>query len=195
MLRRPTQIVLGVFAVLLIVLLVLRGRSGDEETPPADLPTQPAVSLLFDFAPEDVAAVRIANIDGQAVEFRHEGEVWLLVRPPAPAEETDITRISGLVAQFTALRLVTETSLDAPLSALGLQFPPYRLTVTLVDGTVHNLAIGDPSVTNTGYYVTLDGGVPRLVTKSVLDGFIGLLESPPLLPTPFPEAPEPESTE
>lgn len=189
MIKRNTQIMLGVFALLLIVFLVVRNAAETGEGETEDLPTPVVPALLFDFDPADVTGIRIENLDGQAVQVRQEGEVWLLVQPPAPAEQTDLTRIENLVAALGALQLVTQADLEAPLNVVGLEFAPYLLTLTLADGTVHEVAIGDASVTGTGYYISVDGGLPQLATKSVLDQFIGLLDSPPLLPTPIPELP------
>lgn len=188
---RNTWIMVGVFFLLLLVFFALQRTGGGAPAEQVDFPTPEIVPPLFDFDASTVTRIRIANLDGQAVEFAREGEVWLLKQPAAPAEETDITRIEGLIAAFAGLRPVAGFTIDAPLSAIGLQFPPYSLTLTLPGGETHVLAIGDAAVTGTGYYVSLDGGPVQLATKSVLDQFIGLLDSPPLLPTPIPEPTEP----
>jgi hypothetical protein len=192
MLKRNTLILLGVFATLVIVLLVLRNLPEDE-TPETveDFPTEAVMPPLFEFEAADVSGVRIERAEGDAVQFTREGEGWSLIQPPAEPEEVDAARIESLVSQLTFLRLVTETVLDTPLSALGLEVPDYTLFVFLSSGVEHEIRIGDASIAGTGYYVSVDGAPAQLVTKSILDTFITLFENPPLVPTPIPTL-EPE---
>jgi hypothetical protein len=187
MLKRNTQILLGVFAVFLVVLLIIRNLP-EEEAPEVveDFPTEVVMPSLFDFEAADVAGVRIENVEGGAVQFVREGEGWVVIQPPAAPEEVDTMRIESLVSQLSFLRLVTETVLDSPLSALGLDVPDYILNIFLASGAEHELQIGDASIAGTGYYVSVDGAPPQLVTKSILDTFITLFDNPPLLPTPIP---------
>ena len=120
----------------------------------------------------------------------------VVVRAHREAELVDQSRIEGLLAQLTSVRMVTEADINASLSALQLDNPQHRFLVTLSGGETVELAIGGSSPTNTGYYVSLDGGTPRLVSRTALDSFIGLLDSPPLLPTPVPvEDTAPDSAE
>lgn len=187
MLKRNTLILLGVFALLVVVLLVLRNLPEDEtaETP-LDVPTQAVLPTLFDFAAADVAGVRIENAEAQAVHFVREGEGWTVIQPPAEPGEVDVTRLESLVSQLAFLRLVTETVLETDLAGLGLESPAYTLNIFLVSDEEHELLIGNSSIAGTGYYVSVDGEPPQLVTKSILDTFITLFENPPLIPTPIP---------
>lgn len=185
MIRRSTWILLGVF-VLLLGLLYFLQQDGAGAPDEAALPTSAVMPNLFAFSMDEITGFRIANLDGLAVEAEKAGDVWQLVQPQAAAELVDQSRIEGLLAQLTGVRLLTDADINASLSALKLQYPPHRLTITLAGGGTVVVAIGDTSVTNTGYYVSVDGGEPRLVSKMALDSFLGLLEAPPLLPTPVP---------
>ena len=184
MIKRSTWIMLGVFALLLAVVLLVQRIGPQDEL--ADIPTEAVRPNVYDFTVEEIALLRIANLDGKAVEIERLGEVWIMTQPAAPAEQVDQTRLAGLLAQLLTLRLVTENVINAPLQALQLDPAPYVLTVTLVSSESYVLDIGDNAVTNTGYYVSLNGQAPQLAGKSVLDQFIGLLDSPPYLPTPVP---------
>jgi hypothetical protein len=187
MIKRNTLIMLGVFALLVVVLVVLRNLPDDATAEiPEDVPTQAVLPTLFDFAAADVAGVRIENVEGQAVHFVREGEGWAMIQPPAEPEEVDVIRLESLVSQLAFLRLVTETVLETDLAGLGLESPSYTLNIFLVSGEEHELLIGNSSITGTGYYVSVDGDPPQLVTKSILDTYITLFENPPLIPTPIP---------
>ena len=191
MIKRNTQILLGVFALLLVALFVVRNLPDDaEDTPVDDFPTQAVLPTLFEFGVEEVAGFRIENAEGQAVEMEYADEAWVMIEPEAAAADVDQIRAAGLVPQLTILRLVTESPLESPLDVLGLAAPAYTLTIRLTSGESHVLAIGAASITNTGYYVSLDGEAPKLVTKSALDQFINLIETPPLAPTPLPTTEE-----
>jgi len=197
MIRRNTWILLAVFVLLLAVLFILQ-QQGEESPDEAAVPTTVVRSNLFSFSIDEVTGFRIESQEGLVVEAEKAGEVWQLVQPETGAGEVDQTRVEGLIAQLASIRLLTEGDIIASLSDLQLQSPPYRLAVGLAGGERVDLAIGSSSVTNTGYYVSLDGGPPSLVSKSVLDSFIGLLDTPPLLPTPIPsdgELPESGSPE
>ncbi|HUF40187.1 MAG TPA: hypothetical protein VMN57_16815 [Anaerolineales bacterium] len=187
MIKRNTLILLGVFALLLVVMIVLQ-RLPEEEPAETleDIPTQAVLPALFAFEPADVAGVRIENAEGQVIHFAREGEGWITIEPPAVPEEVDAIRLESLVSQLTFLRLVTETVLEVDLAALGLETPGYTLLITLVSGEEHELLVGDASIAGTGYYVSVDGAPPQLVSKSILDTFITLFDNPPLLPTPIP---------
>lgn len=196
MIRRNTWVLLGIFALLLVVTFVLQ-QTGAGEPDAADVPTSAVRPNLFTFTADQVVSVRIENLDGVAVEAEKSGDVWLLVQPEAAADLVDQSRIEGLLGQLAAVRVLTDSAINGSLSALQLQYPPHQLTVRLSSGEERVLAIGESSIANTGYYVSLDGAAPQLVSKSALDSFIELLDSPPLLPTPVPTPEntlEPEAT-
>lgn len=185
MIKRNTWIMIGVFAVLLTLTLVFQSGGGDAD-PAADLPTQVVRPLVFNVEMTDITGLRIENLDGQAVEVKKLGDVWALVQPAAEAELVDQSRIEGLLAQLAAMPFLTESRINAPDSALQLEFAPYVLTLTMVSGDSVSLKIGKAAPTGTGYYVAFDDRVPRIASKNPLDQAIRLLEMPPLLPTPLP---------
>ena len=192
MVRRNTLILVGVFVALVLVLVFLQ-RSAGEETPDlADFPTSAPIVTLFDFGSQTVVGLRVRNLDGNEVALQLEDEQWRL--ESAAAEETDSQRVANAVAQIASMRVLNDAPIQASLATIGLEFPRYDVFLTLSDAGLHEIAVGQASVTNTGYYVIVDGGAPQLVTKSTLDQLIGLLNDPPLLPTPMPE-PAGEATE
>ncbi len=187
MVRKNTLILVGVFAALVLVLVLL--QRSPEETPEelADFPTSPPVVSLFDFGSQTVAGLAVRNLDGnEVVMVLNEGN-WSLTSASATQEETDGQRINNAVTQIATMRVLNDGAIQAAPRDLGLEFPSHEITITLSDGGVHVISVGRASVTNRGYYVIVDGGEPQLVTKSTLDQLIGLLGDPPLLPTPIPE--------
>jgi len=74
-----------------------------------------------------------------------------------------------------------------PLDVIGLEPPHYALTLTLEDGSEHEVLIGTRTVTGSGYYLQVDGGPVAVVNQFTVNAVIDLLEKPPLAPTPTPE--------
>lgn len=192
MINRKTWIMVGVFAALLTLTIVLQRRGGEAD-PALELPTQAVRPLVFNLEMTDITGLRIENLDGQAVAAEKSGDVWVLTQPAAEAELVDQTRIAAVLAQLAAMQFLTESRINAPDSALQLEFAPYRLTLTTLSGEAIALKIGKAAPTGTGYYVAFDDRVPRIAAKNPLDQAINLLENPPLLPMPDPaeELPSP----
>ncbi len=183
--KRNTQIMLGVFAALLVVVILYQRSTADDVPAEEEFPTPLPSAALFEFTIEEVTGLSVKNLDGRSAVLEKQGETWVSITPASTAEETDSLRINNIITQLVTIRVVNIAPLDAPLQVLGLDFPPFTITLTLSSGVVVEIRIGAPSVTNTGYYVSVDSGLPQLVTKSSIDQAIGLLDTPPLLPTPI----------
>jgi hypothetical protein len=185
MLNRNTQIILGVFLVLLLAMLWINRLPQDEAAVEDDFPTVPPSVALFPFGIEDVIGLEVRTLGGKTVSVARQGDSWTSITPSATISETDTLRLNNVVSQIALIKVMNANPLDLALESVGLDAPPYAITLTLADGTLTVMEIGDASITGTGYYVSVDGAPPQLVTKIAVDQALDMLNSPPLIPTPI----------
>lgn len=190
--RNTTLILLGVFALLLIyVLLTQNATPGSATATPTPAPTS-AVSgpLWSDVTGDQVLSVRVINhVAGRNVAFgRPSAEAsWSVTEPEAqPADQLAAANNVATLVNLQFRNLITSTS---DLSAFGVLSPTYTLEIRLVDGRTLKLVVGDKTVTGTDYYVQKEGETSVLIVNSFsLDAVLGWVDNPPyLLPTSTPE--------
>ena len=186
MIKRSTWVLLFIFLVLLVGYFVWQ-KEGPKITAKNNTPTptQVEVEFLIDM-PEDVyiKEVELASLEGDKLKFNREGNNvdWVLEEPSA-GDFTDALSIDAAVRSLEYATVDMTMSDFDQLDAVGLQEPKYQITLTLSDGTTHEIAIGDETITHIQYYLRIDNSVPKVVLKSSFEGLINFLTNPPILPT------------
>ena len=189
MIKRSTWILLVIFVALLGALFVWQKQKPALEQEKASLQmtgTAKVIEFLLNI-PEDVfiQEMKVTDNEGNVVEASRQTKQgkWVLTEPSAP-DSTDDQIITTAVSDLM-LSMVDMTMTDFnQLGAIGLDKPNYRIMLTLSDGTNHLIEVGNQTITNEQYYLRLDGGEPKIVSKTSLDGMINLLTNPPIVPTP-----------
>jgi hypothetical protein len=183
MIRRSTWVTLGIFAIVLVAAIIIR-QTGQKAA--ADATPTPGSAYLFSAQDSAIIGLRITDTDENSVAVqRAEDGSWSLVQPEG--EQADQDRIDSLVSQAESLRVVSTLDTQPELTAIGLEPPQYRLSITLADGQQQVAEIGSTTPTDSGYYARLGGGDLQVVSKSGLDSLVGMLTDPPIAPTPTPE--------
>ncbi|MFN8382717.1 MAG: DUF4340 domain-containing protein [Anaerolineales bacterium] len=187
---KPTKPVfrLGTWIALLLLVILIGGAyyinknkaaSADAE---ATATTEP--SFIFSTS-STVSSIEVKPADGEAVKVsRNKDGVWALELPFAT--EANQGLVEAAASQVTALKITNEV--DADPSIFGFDSPSYLITVAFTDGTTSKLEVGDPTPTNTGYYVRVDGKKMVIVGLSSIDALTNLVAAPPYLNTPTPTA-------
>jgi hypothetical protein len=190
MIRRSTWYLVAVFVVVLGGAVYWQQRPPDS---PENEPTPiPAAQPLLPVTPEELAGLQVQEINGGVVILeRAAGGAWELVQPAGV--ETDQAQVETKLGQLTSLRVKTSLEPAADLSIFGLDSPAYRVSLSTTDGQEYGLAIGDLTPTGDGYYVQLNGNPPQVINKINMESFLGILDEPPVLLAPEPEAPAGES--
>ncbi|MEJ2353029.1 MAG: DUF4340 domain-containing protein [Anaerolineales bacterium] len=211
MIRRSTWVTLGIFAIVLVAAIIIR-QTGQKAA--ADATPTPGSAYLFSAQDSAIIGLRITDTDENSVAVqRAEDGSWSLIQPEGEqadqdridslvvqraedgswsliqpeGEQADQDRIDSLVSQAESLRVVSTLDTQPELTAIGLEPPQYRLSITLADGQQQVAEIGSTTPTNSGYYARLGGGDLQVVSKSGLDSLVGMLTDPPIAPTPTPQ--------
>jgi hypothetical protein len=183
MIRRSTWVTLGIFAIVLVAAIIIRQT---EQKVAADATPTPGSTYLFSAQDSSIIGLRISDNDEDSVAVqRAEDGSWSLIQPEG--EQADQDRIDSLVSQAESLRVVSTLDTQPELTAIGLDPPQYRLSITLADGQQQVAEIGNTTPTSSGYYTRLEGGELQVVSKSGLDSLVGMLTDLPIAPTPTPE--------
>lgn len=200
--RNTTLILLGVFALLLIYVLLTQGAPpGSATATPTIAPTSVTTGLLWGGVTGDqVLSVRVTDrVGSRSVAFgRASPEAsWAVTEPEArPADQLAAANNVATLVNLQFRNMITGTT---NLSAFGVLSPTHTLEIGLLDGRTLKLVIGDKTVTGTDYYVLRDGEMTVLVINGFsLDPVLGWVNNPPYLPsTPTPEltgTPGPETS-
>lgn len=192
MIRRSTWIVLVVLAVLLGVTWYLqtqRTQEAAEATPTVEQ------STFLDLDVTRIASLRVIGPQGNTFfAERDESANWTLIQPERSSPlESNV--VEANVSQLVNMNMGSPLEMPPPMEAVGLVVPEYVIELTLVDGQVHRLEIGNETPSGSGYYTKVDNNEMIVAGKIAMQAIFGLVEDIPLVPTPTPEVtPTPEPT-
>jgi hypothetical protein len=182
MIRRNTWVALVVFALLIAVLVFW--QRAQENKPPEPSPTTSETNLLDLDA--DIVGMRLEKVGERVVELqRGDQDTWELTWPAG--EATDVGTVESAVTQLLSLRTLSTMQQVPDLKAIGLDPPVYRVLLTLSDGREITINVGDATPTGSGYYVLVSGRPLYVVNRYGMETFLGLVDSPPIQPTPTPD--------
>ncbi|HEX2979782.1 MAG TPA: DUF4340 domain-containing protein [Anaerolineaceae bacterium] len=190
MIRRPTWILLAVLVVLVGVAVWLqRGQSGSEDSATESTPT-PTPARLFPNATGTVTSVSIENQVGEQLEVNRDSGAWVVAKP----ENSQLTadEIQTAVTMLEGWTVLNALESNPALDSLGLEPPVYTLDVKTSDGAGWSIAVGNPTITSSGYYVRIDDQNPVVVAKTSVDPMLDLLKH--AQPTETPPATAPSAT-
>ncbi|MEJ2709139.1 MAG: hypothetical protein P8074_16115 [Anaerolineales bacterium] len=185
MIRRNTWIILAVFVVLVGVAWYLQRNGGSTE---AQATSTPQPVLLAGIDSSQISELKIQDNQGATVVLEQPtaGD-WKLVEPQA--EATDVAKVQSAVDQLLAVNVLDQIATPPPAEATGLDQPVHTISLQLQDGRQIDVNVGSATPIENGYYVQIDQGSIYVVRQFGIDGIVGLLEDPPIQPTPTPTTP------
>ena len=173
--------------VLLIALVGLtfylkneKEKSVIEDVTPVSEP-----ATLFNAQDGSVSSIEIKPADGEAVKVARNAENAWVVEMPIEAE-ADQGLAEAAAAQVSALRVLSQIENDADPEIFGLKNPAFIVMIEFQNGKKHTIEVGDPTPTNSGYYVRLDNGRIVVTDLSGISSLLQLGYFPPYLNTPTP---------
>jgi hypothetical protein len=186
MIRRSTV----VYITILLALAALYFYLNNREQPEVDLTPTVTEEIAYLFKAEEgiPTSIEIRSKSGEAVEIARNAEnAWALLQPVEADAEQGASEAAA--SQLTTMRILERVpAIDEELA--GLAEPEYILTARLDNETERSIHIGVVTPSETGYYVRdASGGEILIVSKSAVDGLLGLLANPPYAqttPTPDP---------
>ncbi|MCS6909720.1 MAG: DUF4340 domain-containing protein [Anaerolineales bacterium] len=193
--RNTTLILLGIFALLLIYVLLTQNAAPGSASATSTLAPTSAVSgpLWSGVTADQVLRVHVTNrVTNKSVAFGRDSveASWSVSEPETqPADQLTAANNVATLVNLQYRNLITATT---DLSVFGVLSPTHRLEIGLVDGRTLKLVVGDKTVTGMDYYVQREGEATVLVVNSFsLDPILGWVENPPYLPpTSTPEPAE-----
>ena len=180
-----------VYVVLLLALVgayfYLKNR---EQPTDIEVTVEPSAegsqAYLFPAEEGSPTSIRIESKTGQNVEVTRDADnSWMLSQPVEA--EADPAAAEAAASQVTTMRIV-DTVPDVDLKIVGLEDPEYVLTVAFKSGGERSVDVGVITPTESGYYVRDVEGEVVIVSRDALEPLIGLLDNPPYLATPTPDA-------
>lgn len=187
MVRRPTWILLVVFALLVgFAWFFQRYQANKADDAATATPTTPPANL-YDLTNIQVDEIKITDAKGDKIDlYRDSGSSnWAIA--DVPVDQADSHQIESISTQLYSLQVQETLTQTPPLDSIGLVTPAYTITMTTSDGTQLITYVGTQTAIGSGYYVRVDSGQVVIVDKVVLDDILNLLNNPPLLPTATPE--------
>jgi hypothetical protein len=185
MIRRTTWFVLALFLIVLAAAWGYQRYQAGQTA--AATPTSSTEALLM-LEANTLANLSLENDQGNPLVLgRDVAGMWTILEPQSEWQ-TDAGKVESAITQLLSLR--SQFSLEMPddLGKYGLLQPTYVITLNLNGGEKHVLLVGAEAPAVSGYYVQLDGGAPRVVSKFSLDPVLNMLKDPPYqaTATPFP---------
>ncbi len=193
MMRRSTWIVLGIFILLVAFAVIFqRYQANQPDNSATATPTTPAV-YLYNLGNVLISHIKIADKTGKYVDMYKDPLTGKWAIEGVPPEMADSSQIESLSSQLLGLQVLETLTQTLSLAAVGLDTPAYTITLTTSAGSQDISYIGMPTAIGTGYYVRDGNGPVLIVDKTALDSILGMLTTPPVLPTATPGvSPSPE---
>lgn len=176
MIRRPTWILLALFAVSLGAAWLWQ-RSQENQT--EEQPTATPAARLLDLETDGIRDLQIEDAQGNRLFLRQLGTIWVMEEPER--QNVDIEKVNTAIEQLVSAEVINTLSTPPAQEQTGLVTPAYVLTITDLQGQAHVLDVGSVTPTQSGYYVRKDGTV-YVVGKFEIDDLVDLLKNPPGLP-------------
>ena len=189
MIRRNTWILLALFVILLGFLMYYQ-RSAPTREAKKVTPTA-ATTYVFPTEETVISGVKVSDQQGRVVALgRDSSGQWALLEPKSSG--TDAGAVEQYMSELTTLRVETTLEKPPPPDAVGLITPTYTITVSQNSAAPVIADVGDQTPTGSGYYLQVKGqSSVVIVNKNGLDSFLGILDKPPVPPTPTAAATEP----
>jgi hypothetical protein len=177
MIRKQTWIVLAAFAVLLAFALLWQNdviRLGSSATPTPS-PTSQGL-MVTGWQASDITWMELLDSQGSGMRVILDSEgKWVLDAEGGDAADAGV--VEEIRSQIAAAQ--TEISLDPgyDLEAIGLgAAPSHTLTIRSPQGRQAVIHIGQPTPTDSGYYVQVDNAAPAVVSKLAIDAILEKLQ-------------------
>lgn len=184
--KRSNWVLLAILALMIGAFWLIKYQS-DKKAAEA---TPASTGYLAQEADTVLQNIRIYDNDYRIVEItRGTDGLWTVSLPSAG--QADQSLAVAAETQLNALRIASKLGAVADLSEYGLTFPAYTIKLSFFNGIQHKIEVGNLTPTSSGYYVQLDDGQVYVVSQYSLDPVLALIQNPPYLPAPTPEAATP----
>jgi hypothetical protein len=163
---------------------LIKKALASRETPTAEPPGQ-----LISPADGPLNGVSIQKTGGQSITLERKNSGWTLIvgsENPAPADQSVAEQAASQAQSLRLAGKITSTTPD--LSAFGLDKPVYIFKLILADGKSVSFKIGNATLAGDGYYAQKEDGTVVILEKYGLDPLLNLLQQPPYMFTPTPQA-------
>lgn len=188
MVRKPTWILLGVFAVLLAGVFYLQKNPLPEAASKTPSPTA-APKLLEGWAPGDIVYMEMKDGQGKDIQMTQDADGGNWTLGPEGKQKVESGLAEEIRSQAVEFRAVTTLPAGYQLDPIGLQTPKRSLTLRSKQGKQVELRIGSATPTGEGYYVQVNNQAPVVVNQSTIDGTLDLFNNALPTPTPAPATP------
>jgi hypothetical protein len=187
--RKPwitTLVLIGVLAVLVVAVLLV-----SRQPAPLEEGAVPTPAPLWGFEDGEVTAITV-TMGLERVAVWHDAAGWRMTQPVEG--EADEARLISLSYSLVDLRYTRALADVDNLADLGLQPAQVQATLVFSDGTTIGLSIGTTNPGGESRYVQKAGDAQvYLVSAYSLQDLLGLVDSPPYVPTLAP-SPSPLET-
>lgn len=187
MIRRPTIILLVIFAALLALAFYLRENPQPSEASLTPSPT-PYVEVLDGIDSGEIIGFTLKEAQGNEIVVTRNAEgAWQLEN--SDQEPLEPGKIEQIRAQIAAMRVMTFLPEDNTLDpgALGLNAPSYTITVRSNSDRQDVITVGNKTPTGNGYYAQVNGQAPIVIDINNIDMLVDLINEL-LLPEPTEES-------
>jgi hypothetical protein len=195
---RQRLIALGVFAVIVVVLIVLLltvFKEGIDIAAEEAEDLGPTSSFLLDQMPDDAVTTFTVtqNTTGESVEVTLHDEGWVVDSAPEGADTglpVDTFRLENASATLLSLSAIRTLEDVSDLAQYGLDSPAYTITFQTLLGRGQTVYVGNLNPGGTMYYVQVEGDDRVfLLNQFGINSVMGLVDEPPFAtPTPEPTA-------
>lgn len=191
MIRKSTGYALGILALLLIALGLMKYMPGLNSAATDQLPTATNSPTLLNLAGKSISAFIMSDDQGRVLKAKLGDQGSWFIEIPSGCQ-FDSEQLSSYLSLIQTFKVLVSMETPPELTDVGLLSPTYQLVLTFNDGSTQNINIGSIVPTGSGYYVQVNNGPVVVVSKSSIDSLFEIVSTVCATPTPEPSStPEP----
>jgi hypothetical protein len=187
MIRKSTGYALGILALLLIALGLMKFMPGLNSPAVDQLPTSTESPTLMNLAGKTISAFYMSDDQGRILKAKLDSQgTWLIENPSGCQYDSD--QLASNLSLIQTFKVLVSMETPPELTDVGLATPTYQLILTFNDGSTQELSIGSIVPTGSGYYVQVNKDPVVVVSKTSIDNLFGIVSTVCATPTPEPSA-------
>lgn len=181
MIRKSTWILVVIFILLLGGALYLQKNPLPQKDVGVTPSPTPQPRLLGEWQSSDIQWIEVKQGADRPVTVSQDSSGQWVINVDSTAA-ADAGKVEAVRSGIAEALIQATLPADYDLAALGLDAP--TAVITLKNQTAEELIImvGKETPTGSGYYVTVDQGVPMVVNQGVIDDILGQTTLENLLP-------------
>ncbi len=179
--KRSTWLTVGAFFVLFGIAMLW--QNSPETFKKATVTPTSYPALMPDLDEGKLNQLEFSGAETEPLMLKRNKEnQWVIAS--LNSQKVDQGKVEELLTTIKSASVLSITQSDVDLNQIGLKNPRLVIRISRVEGNLILLKVGDPTITDSGYYVQVNEETPVVLRKATVDSIIELSQKNQLTALP-----------